>query len=379
MTITHKYRALPLLLIASGLLVFSLSLAGSTLAAFGGSNEPTSMSMAGVVAPMDADHNATINVTNNTPHQPQTIDVSLSEYSFSPRHLTVNLGDTVVWTNHGSQHHTVTSGLFDSGDLRPGATFRYTFIAAGFVAYECTYHAISNNMTGDVTVNGGNPTPTPPAATPTLPAATLTPPAATPTAGPPTPTPCPNPFTDINGDPFFTAINALTCRGVVNGTTATTYSPNNLANRGELAKLIAVGFGIPAFTPTMGQSFTDVPPSSFAYSYVEADFHANVINGYDAATCARLNAGFPCFLPNHPITRGELTKLIVNAAHYLFTTPPSPTFIDVPPSYPFYTHIETAAAKGIINGYADHTFRPANFVPRDQMAQFVYMGITTPQ
>ncbi len=362
---TNKYRAVPLLLVASGLLVLSLALAGSALAAFGGSSEHTHHDgVSQTDTNYDASLNATVDVTNNAPHQPQTISVSVSEYSFSPRHLTVNVGDTVVWTNHGSQHHTVTSGLFDSGDMRPGATSRFTFISAGFVAYECTYHVVSNNMTGDVTVNAANPTPTLPAATPT--------PGITPTT-------CPNPFTDITGNPFFAAIHALTCRGVVNGTTATTYSPNNFTNRGEIAKLIAAGFGIPFYTPSGNPDFTDVPTSNFAYVYIETDFHAGVLNGYNATLCAQFNATFPCFLPNHPTTRGELTKLVVNAAHYPITTPPSPTFIDVPPSHPFYNYIETAVAKGIIAGYPDHTFRSYNNIKRDETAQIVYKGITTPR
>jgi len=40
-----------------------------------------------------------------------------------------------------------------------------------------------------------------------------------------TPTGCPNPFVDINNNVFYYAIHYLYCRGVVNGTDATHYSP----------------------------------------------------------------------------------------------------------------------------------------------------------
>ncbi len=44
----------------------------------------------------------------------------------------------------------------------------------------------------------------------------------------------------------------------------------------------------------------------------------------------------------------------------------------------FYVSIETAHQKGVINGYPDHTFRPNNNIRRDEMAQIVYKGVTTP-
>jgi plastocyanin len=367
MIVTNKPRALPLLIGAALLFIASLALAGSSLAAFGGSNEHAHH--AGV-AQTDTYYDATANMQG----QPQTVvNVSVVEFAFTPRQLTISAGTTVVWTNNGSLHHTVTSSLFDSGDMRPGQVFSYTFTMTGTVHYECIYHVDSNNMFATVIVNpasGATPTPRP-AATPT------TRPTNTPPSGA-TPTDCPNPFTDIAGNTFYTAIHWLNCHGVVNGTSATTYSPGNNASRGEFAKLIVAGFGVAVFTPASGQSFTDVPPSYFAYAYIETAYHANIISGFDAATCTQLNATFPCFVPNRAITRGQLTKLVVNAAHYPITTPASPSFTDVPPSYPFYSSIETAVAKQIISGYPDHTFRPGNSIQRDEMAQIVYMAIITP-
>ena len=64
----------------------------------------------------------------------------------------VGVGDTVVWDySAGSEGHTVThcgdscdtptdSPLFDSGGLRPGQTFSYTFSAPGIYLYYCRFH-----------------------------------------------------------------------------------------------------------------------------------------------------------------------------------------------------------------------------------------------
>ncbi len=189
---------------------------------------------------------------------------------------------------------------------------------------------------------------------------------------------CNNPFSDVASNPFFYAINYLYCAGVVNGTDATHYSPAGTSTRGQFAKVVVLGFGTPFYTPTT-QDFTDVPPSYFGYLYVESGYHAGVLSGFDANTCAAYHVVSPCYLPNVPITRGQLTKLVVNAAHYPLITPTSgQSFTDVPPSNVFYVSIETAHGKGVINGYPNHTFNPNGNIRRDEMAQIVYTGITTP-
>jgi S-layer homology domain len=123
----------------------------------------------------------------------------------------------------------------------------------------------------------------------------------------------------------------------------------------------------------------DVPPSYFAYLYIETGYHAGILSGYDPATCAAHGLGNPCYLPNLPITRAQLTKLVVNAAHYILYTPTGgPDFIDVPPSNVFYVSIETAYHYGVVNGYPGRIFLPNANIRRDEMAQIVYKAIITP-
>jgi len=73
---------------------------------------------------------------------------------FVPAEVTVNVGDTVVWTNSDSATHTVTSGivddpatwgeLFDSGlgagKGIPGSKFMHTFDEVGEYPYLCQLH-----------------------------------------------------------------------------------------------------------------------------------------------------------------------------------------------------------------------------------------------
>jgi plastocyanin len=90
-------------------------------------------------------------------------------YKFTPAALTINVGDTVTWTNHDTAPHNIviTSGpeMFTSPTLQTGQTFSYTFTKAGDYAYYCSIHP---DMKATVSVAGTTtPTPTPTTAPPT--------------------------------------------------------------------------------------------------------------------------------------------------------------------------------------------------------------------
>ena len=88
---------------------------------------------------------------------------------FSPNPITVAPGTEVEWKNGDTLSHTVTSGkslddpnlgsVFDSGMIKKGAEFKFTFANAGTYDYLCSVHPW---MTGEVIVGtssssgGGN-------------------------------------------------------------------------------------------------------------------------------------------------------------------------------------------------------------------------------
>ncbi len=64
-------------------------------------------------------------------------------WRYEPAALTVKVGTTVTWTNSGAVVHTATADdgkAFDSGLMRPKATFSITLKSPGTFAYHCTYH-----------------------------------------------------------------------------------------------------------------------------------------------------------------------------------------------------------------------------------------------
>lgn len=85
--------------------------------------------------------------------------VTISGFSFSPNTVTVNVGDTVTWTNQDPSTHTATSsGNFNTGNVPEGGSKSVTFNSAGTFDYICTIHP---TMQGTVVVRatGGGAAP----------------------------------------------------------------------------------------------------------------------------------------------------------------------------------------------------------------------------
>ena len=67
--------------------------------------------------------------------------ISIKNGKFRPKNVTVKVGTTLTWTNNDDVQQSVTSdapGVFDSGMLAPGATFKYVFNQAGVFPYHST-------------------------------------------------------------------------------------------------------------------------------------------------------------------------------------------------------------------------------------------------
>lgn len=86
-----------------------------------------------------------------TPPAPVS-NISIVHGKFRPKNVTVKVGTTLTWTNNSDVQESVTSdvpGVFDSGLLASGATWKYTFAQAGVFPYHSTG---SPDIYGSVTV-----------------------------------------------------------------------------------------------------------------------------------------------------------------------------------------------------------------------------------
>lgn len=90
-----------------------------------------------------------------------TVSVAITDGGFAgpdgTGHVTISLGQTVEWRNEGVLVHTASATRapdggekFDSGDLPPGATFRFTPDRPGVWRYRCDEH--SQEAEGSLTV-----------------------------------------------------------------------------------------------------------------------------------------------------------------------------------------------------------------------------------
>ena len=75
--------------------------------------------------------------------QQKTYEIQIKSFAFNPGTLTINKGDSIVWTNTDSASHTIIS---DSGSevssqsLSTGQSYSHTFNTAGTYAYHCSVH-----------------------------------------------------------------------------------------------------------------------------------------------------------------------------------------------------------------------------------------------
>ncbi len=81
------------------------------------------------------------------------ITVKMKSLSYDPEVVTVQVGDSVQWTNNSLTKHTATSdeGIFDTGEINPNESSKpVKFEKDGEFKYHCKIHG--KTMSGTVVV-----------------------------------------------------------------------------------------------------------------------------------------------------------------------------------------------------------------------------------
>jgi hypothetical protein len=212
----------------------------------------------------------------------------------------------------------------------------------------------------------------------------------------PTPTACTIHFSDVPpGSTFYAYIECLACRGIVSGYSDGSFKPGNQVTRGQLAKMVSNAVGLND-DPGGDQLFLDVPPGSTFYDFVQRLGARGYMSGYacggQGEPCGPGN--LPYFRPGGTATRGQIAKIVSNAASFS-DGPSGQSFQDVPPDSTFFDFIQRLSMRNIINGYACGGpgepcvppgnlpyFRPNGNVTRGQTSKIVsntfYPGCQTP-
>jgi len=241
-----------------------------------------------------------------------------------------------------------------------------------------------DSRTEAIACSGGLVAPT---ATPTVP--------VTPS---PTVTPLPNctiRFTDVpSGSTFYSYATCLACKGILDGYPCggagepcdsgnhPYFRPNSSVTRGQLAKIVSQSAGLT--DPVTGQSFQDVPPGSTFYTFIGRLVAHDVMSGYpcgEAGESCVPPANLPYFRPNANATRGQISKIISNAAGFN-DSQSTQMFQDQPPDSTYFTYTARLASRSILSGYQCGAlnepcvppgflpyFRPNNNATRGQVAK----------
>jgi plastocyanin len=97
-------------------------------------------------------------VVTTTGSAATTAEVTMPGRFFAPSELDVLVGTTVTWRNTDRSTHTATEDddVFDSGHIRPGDDFSWTFAKTGRFEFHCTIHRFMRGSVGvfDVVLRG---------------------------------------------------------------------------------------------------------------------------------------------------------------------------------------------------------------------------------
>jgi hypothetical protein len=211
----------------------------------------------------------------------------------------------------------------------------------------------------------------------------------------PPPSPGNSPEAPVN--PFYAKIETLFHNGITSGCTATTYCPDQVVTRGQMAIFLAKvmaggGANVPTSGEANGKPFNCVAGGTSAFTDVEPTDSFCKHAHYLAVQNVTLGCSPDEFCPGANIIRESMAAFIAKAlvapgggpaVPPTYTDPttglsyscdslsPSVHFNDVPNTDSFCKHVHYLWAKGIVGGCSVTTFCPTGNVTRDAMAKFL--------
>ncbi len=110
-------------------------------------------------------------------------------------------------------------------------------------------------------------------------------------------------FVDVpTTDPFYPYIETAVNAGFISGYSDHSFRPYNTVTRGQMAKIVVQGLGLPINTAG-GPHFTDVDRANPFYAEIETIYNRGLVSGYADGT----------FRWGNNNSRGQLTKVLSNA------------------------------------------------------------------
>ena len=171
-------------------------------------------------------------------------------------------------------------------------------------------------------------------------------------------------FKDLEGfDWAKSSIDNLVKAGVLTGSGDGNYNPSNDVTRAEIAKMVSVVFGY----ESVEMEATDVAKDAWYNGFVGALKDKGIMGGYEDGS----------FRPENAITREEMAKLIASAIGteklaQLVGEATASKFADGDKISDWAgAAVNQLAALGVIKGYEDGSFKPAQVITRAEAAVII--------
>lgn len=167
------------------------------------------------------------------------------------------------------------------------------------------------------------------------------------------------PFTDVPSDAwYYDDLYYAWYNGLIKGTSDTTFEPDATTTRAQAVTVLYRIAGSPNVSG-LSEPFTDVSENHWAHDAIVWAYENAIVKGYDATT----------FGPDDGLTRGQFVAIMHRYAGSPQVSGDLGVFsdsADIPSD--FRNAVRWAVANGIVNGYADGTFRPNTVISRAQLA-----------
>lgn len=157
---------------------------------------------------------------------------------------------------------------------------------------------------------------------------------------------------------YYDAVVWAVEQGITNGTTATTFSPDDSCTRGQMVTFLWRAAGSPKASGS--NPFTDLQTDAYYYDAVLWAVEQGITNGTSATT----------FSPEDTVTRAQTVTFLYRASGSPASSGSS--FEDVPADAYYADAVAWTVAEDVTEGTGLHTFSPDDDCTRGQIVTFLY-------
>ena len=162
---------------------------------------------------------------------------------------------------------------------------------------------------------------------------------------------------------YFNPVEWAVENGITDGTSETTFSPNDTCTRGQIVTFLWRAMGEPE-PESKDNPFTDVKSDDYFCKAILWAKEAGITDGTSDTT----------FSPNDPCTRGNVVTFLWRAEGKPAMTSENP-FKDVPAGQYYTEAVLWALAEKITDGTSETTFSPDTPCTRGQIVTFLYRDL----